>query len=1350
MPNNKYNQLKRQYSLDGGLTWHDLLPMVYKVGNVIETNSNCTGSDGCRWVVLPITEAYDCDSNYNMYQIEAEECLNEFGIFVRSGNIRRYRLIEDYSIACGYSGPICTPTSITSYSYDIVYNGGEVEWNEVATPVVYKITTITDIDKGCNETSSSNREEITDYTISYSPSGNNTTGEDRLVTATVKYEGENIGSFDYTQKTKVINADLEFTFSSDSVNYMLNGEYYTANTSPYANTLSNLGIDYLTNCYGAFMESSITELIKFPDVDQVDVMDSMFESCTELTSLDLSNWKTDSLISMNNMFFNCTALTSLNISSFNTSNVTEMGGLFSDCHSLTSIDVSNFDTSNNTIFDAMFSYCESLTSLNLSNFNTSNAASFGGMFEGCTSLQSLDLSMFDTSNVESYGLMFEGCTSLQSLDLSNWKYKKDDVFDSVTYNMFKNCSSLNSIVLNNVDCDTYNFIKDEVEAAGLTSQVTITTTAENCPTTKPTDTAEVDVYLYNSSTLNETYFTECVPVGNNHFYALHWLHKLNDHILASRSYLLNTNTNEITLHGYEDDYASYAHYSYGSNGLSIDLNGNTYFIYHPDALYSDGRIYVFDNNTDSFKHLITIPNVDYSTGVDEYVLINGLTCFRINELEGVAIDKDFNLYPINVKKIPDETYDRDFYYFPDTVRVYNGVEYIPKIIYGDLEYFAAKIENGNYMWINSYWYKGENINDLYPGLFTKLVGAPLFNGKYWFLISKETLLVYDGDEIIISHIEYNGSIQSIENYSIYDIAFFNEHTISISIYWADSRCLLLYDITTKKTILLENVSIKDYYGIANAEYERYYFYSETHECFFNKNTIITKDGKTQSNNVNLDAVLPYDYFTTVNGDIIFFNMDRDDYSECLYGYSSSKNVVDYFDNNYNINKMDITFTGETLTYKLNGNVYTATSSPYVVTPTDINFTSDLTSCASTFGWDYGSNLTTLNYFFDTSKVTSMSEMFTDCPNLTYINTKSFTTDNVTTMSRMFAKCSGITELDLSSWNTSKVTNIKEMFSGCTSLETLDISGWSLTKTKDISSVFYGLTSLKTLNVSNVDTSTITSMSNLFENCSSLTELDLSSWDTSNVNYFTYAFRGCSSLETLKLPESINIGTGQYLFKDCSSLTSITTSSLKTYSVTNMEQMFANCRSLTELDLSSWTVRNLSSYGLRGMFSGCTSLQTLNISGWDISNTSDRWGMFSGCTSLQNVEMNNIKANDLSDLFKDMPEIQTVNCQNANVSAMTDASYMFANCSGVTEIDLSGWNIKNLKNIKSMFENCTNLTTINLSGWNWNTSYPMYDNLFKNCNSLTTIYASNIDFDMEDILGYALNNAGLTEQVTIVK
>jgi surface protein len=46
------------------------------------------------------------------------------------------------------------------------------------------------------------------------------------------------------------------------------------------------------------------------------------------------------------MFNQCSSLTSLDLSNFNTSNVNNMSGMFSQCSSLTSLDLSNFNTSN--------------------------------------------------------------------------------------------------------------------------------------------------------------------------------------------------------------------------------------------------------------------------------------------------------------------------------------------------------------------------------------------------------------------------------------------------------------------------------------------------------------------------------------------------------------------------------------------------------------------------------------------------------------------------------------------------------------------------------------------------------------------------------------------------------------------------------------------------------------------------------------------------------------------------------------------------------------------------------------------------------------------------------------------
>ena len=70
---------------------------------------------------------------------------------------------------------------------------------------------------------------------------------------------------------------------------------------------------------------------------------SMFDFCSKLTSLDLSNFDTSNVTNMDSMFY-YTSLTSLNVSNFNTSNVTNMSWMFA-CTDLTSLDLSNFDTS---------------------------------------------------------------------------------------------------------------------------------------------------------------------------------------------------------------------------------------------------------------------------------------------------------------------------------------------------------------------------------------------------------------------------------------------------------------------------------------------------------------------------------------------------------------------------------------------------------------------------------------------------------------------------------------------------------------------------------------------------------------------------------------------------------------------------------------------------------------------------------------------------------------------------------------------------------------------------------------------------------------------------------------------
>ena len=201
---------------------------------------------------------------------------------------------------------------------------------------------------------------------------------------------------------------------------------------------------FVSRPWTAYKENIISAVV---DISGITNVAYMFSGCSNLTSLDLSNFDTSNVTTMGYMFNDCSNLTSLDLSNFDTSNVTDMDGMFADCGNLTSLDLSNFDTSNVTDMDGMFADCGNLTSLDLSNFDTSNVTDMRIMFKGCTNLTSLDLSNFDTSNVTAMATMFGRCTNLTSLDLSNF-----DTSNVITMvNMFAECEKLTNLDLSSFD-----------------------------------------------------------------------------------------------------------------------------------------------------------------------------------------------------------------------------------------------------------------------------------------------------------------------------------------------------------------------------------------------------------------------------------------------------------------------------------------------------------------------------------------------------------------------------------------------------------------------------------------------------------------------------------------------------------------------------------------------------------------------------------------------------------------------------------------------------------------------------------------------------------------------------------
>ncbi len=213
--------------------------------------------------------------------------------------------------------------------------------------------------------------------------------------------------------------------------------------------LSNFNTNNVTNMYSMFEGcSSLTSLDLSPlNTTNVTNMSNMFSGCSSLITLDLSTLNTSNVTNMGSMFRKCSSLTTLDVTNFDTSNVTSMSSMFSDCSNLTTLDLNSFNTSSVTSMLQTFWKCSSLTTLDLSNFNTSNVIDMTSMFVGCSSLTSLDLSNFNTSNVTNMNQMFSGSSSLIRLDISY--FNTSNVTDMLW--MFKDCSSLTTLDVTNFD-----------------------------------------------------------------------------------------------------------------------------------------------------------------------------------------------------------------------------------------------------------------------------------------------------------------------------------------------------------------------------------------------------------------------------------------------------------------------------------------------------------------------------------------------------------------------------------------------------------------------------------------------------------------------------------------------------------------------------------------------------------------------------------------------------------------------------------------------------------------------------------------------------------------------------------
>ena len=152
------------------------------------------------------------------------------------------------------------------------------------------------------------------------------------------------------------------------------------------------------------------------------------------------------------------------------------------------------------------------------------------------------------------------------------------------------------------------------------------------------------------------------------------------------------------------------------------------------------------------------------------------------------------------------------------------------------------------------------------------------------------------------------------------------------------------------------------------------------------------------------------------------------------------------------------------------------------------------------------------------------------------------TSNVTNMYGMFSNCSNLTAIPL--LDTGNATNMQIMFGGCSNLTSIPL----------------------------LDTSNVTDMDGMFSGCSGLTTIPLI--DTSNVTDMRVMFSGCSNLTTIPLLDTSNAVSMYYMFNQCSSLVTVpqlNTSNLEDgvqYISSGMQNMFSGCIALSNESLNN--------------------------------------------------------------------------------------------------------------------------------------------------------------------------------------
>ena len=354
--------------------------------------------------------------------------------------------------------------------------------------------------------------------------------------------------------------------------------------------------------------------------------------------------------------------------------------------------------------------------------------------------------------------------------------------------------------------------------------------------------------------------------------------------------------------------------------------------------------------------------------------------------------------------------------------------------------------------------------------------------------------------------------------------------------------------------------------------------------------------------------------------------------------------------------------------------------------------------------------------------------------------------------------SGITNF-IKNVDTSDVTNMTNLFSNCSGLTSLDLTGMNTKRVTMMNGMFYGCTSLKSLNLSDISTQSVTNMESMFGLCNSLTELHLESFETSMLKQSSHMFQSMDKLTTIYVGAGwtmANVLISSQMFTGCKNLVG---SNGTKYDANNTDAKYARVDaapfapgyftygggSLISDDAyvvieddelhfcydteraSRWYFNIKKSYAdyiASGMPDHAAEFRRVVIEPmFALYKPTTTKGMFKDLKNMLVIKgmenLNTEDVTDMSEMFFNCEKLTSIDLSKINTSKVTNMSNLFCGCTSLTSLVVTGFDTKNVTNMKGMFKSCLSLTSLDVSSFNTSKVTSMYE-MFSDCSKLTNL------------------------------